>query len=82
MNSSEAYRKLGLEHGATLNEVKSAWRRLSRKYHPDRSPNNSESEEKFKEISEAYSIISNFLNTGIVSIVVEQVKPVETVSQE
>ena len=56
----DPYEVLGLKRGASNDEVKSAYRRLSRKYHPDanvNNPNKEEAEEKFKEIQQAYKAI-------------------------
>jgi len=59
MASMDPYEILGVAHSATAEEIKSAYRRLARRYHPDVNPNDLESEEKFKEIGEAYSILSD-----------------------
>lgn len=56
---SDYYTILGLQKTATENEIKKAYRKLAMKYHPDKNPNNKEAEEKFKEISEAYSVLSD-----------------------
>ena len=51
------YELLGLSREATEADIKKAFRQLAMKYHPDRNPDNKESEEKFKEINEAYSCL-------------------------
>ncbi len=53
------YEVLGLEKGASDDEIKRAFRKLAMKYHPDRNPDNKEAEEKFKEINDAYSVLSD-----------------------
>ena len=53
------YEVLGLQKGASEEEIKKAFRKLALKYHPDRNPGDKEAEEKFKEINEAYSILSD-----------------------
>jgi molecular chaperone DnaJ len=53
------YSILGVDTAASKEDIKKAYRQLSMKYHPDRNPDNKESEDKFKEISEAYSVLSN-----------------------
>ena len=54
----EYYDILGLKEGSDKNEIKKAYRSLSKKYHPDLNPNNKQAEEKFKKISEAYEILT------------------------
>ena len=44
------YEVLGLQKGASEDEIKSAFRKMAMKYHPDRNPDNKEAEEKFKEV--------------------------------
>ncbi|MCS7311820.1 MAG: molecular chaperone DnaJ [Acidobacteria bacterium] len=51
------YAILGVSRNATEEEIKKAYRRLALQYHPDRNPGNKEAEEKFKEITEAYSVL-------------------------
>lgn len=53
------YEVLGIERGASPDEVKKAYRKLAVKYHPDRNPDNKEAEEKFKELAEAYEVLSD-----------------------
>jgi molecular chaperone DnaJ len=51
------YEILGVKKDASEDEIKKAYRKLARKFHPDVNPDNKEAESKFKEISEAYSIL-------------------------
>lgn len=53
------YRVLGLEERASQGEIKRTFRRLALKYHPDRNPGDTEAEERFKEVVEAYHILGN-----------------------
>ena len=53
------YEVLGVEKGASAEEIKRAYRKSAMKYHPDRNPGDKEAEEKFKEIGEAYEVLSN-----------------------
>jgi molecular chaperone DnaJ len=53
------YNILEVDKTASERDIKKSYRKLSMKYHPDKNPDNKESEDKFKEIAEAYSIISN-----------------------
>lgn len=58
-NKRDYYEVLGVGRNATEQEIKQAYRRLALKYHPDRNPGNKEAEEKFKEIAEAYQVLSS-----------------------
>jgi len=53
------YEVLGIEKGATEDEIKKAFRKLAIKYHPDKNQGDKESEEKFKEINEAYQVLTD-----------------------
>src|SRR2546427_12482491 len=53
------YEVLGLNREADDQQIKSAYRKLALQFHPDRNPDNKESEEKFKEAAEAYSVLSD-----------------------
>src|SRR6266849_1041569 len=53
------YGTLGIKKGATADEIRKAFRKLARKYHPDVNPNDKKAEEKFKEISEANDVLSD-----------------------
>lgn len=59
MAKQDYYQTLGVPHNASEAEIKKAYRRLAMKYHPDRNPGNKEAETKFKEIKEAYEILSD-----------------------
>lgn len=59
MNYKDYYSTLGVGKNATSDEIKKAYRKLARKYHPDVNPNDKTAEEKFKEINEAYEVLSD-----------------------
>ncbi|GEQ21044.1 chaperone protein DnaJ [Clostridium butyricum] len=59
MANKDYYEVLGLQKGASDDEIKRAFRKLAVKYHPDRNQGNAEAEKKFKEINEAYQILSD-----------------------
>ncbi|HKO63275.1 MAG TPA: molecular chaperone DnaJ [Pyrinomonadaceae bacterium] len=59
MNKRDYYEVLGVNRTATDQEIKSAYRRLAVKYHPDKNPNDASAEEKFKEAAEAYGVLAD-----------------------
>ena len=59
MSNKDFYEILGVSRSASDDEIKKAFRKLAMKYHPDRNPDNQEAVEKFKEIQNAYAILSD-----------------------
>jgi curved DNA-binding protein len=59
MEYKDYYKILGVDKKAGKDEIKKKYRKLAQKYHPDRNPDNKAAEEKFKEISEAYEVLSD-----------------------
>ena len=57
--NKDYYKILGVDKNADEKQIKSAYRKLALRFHPDKNPGNKEAEEKFKDISEAYRILSD-----------------------
>jgi molecular chaperone DnaJ len=58
-NNKDFYSVLGINKGATTDEIKKAYRKLALKYHPDKNKGDKASETKFKEINEAYETLKD-----------------------
>lgn len=59
MDYKDYYKILGVERKASEEEIRKAYRDLAKQYHPDRNPDNKQAEERFKEINEAYQVLSD-----------------------
>ena len=59
MTNHDYYELLGVARTATESEIKSAYRKLAMKYHPDRNPGDKSAEDKFKEAAQAYAVLAD-----------------------
>jgi len=59
VGTKDYYQVLGIPESASAEEIKKAYRRLAKKHHPDANPNNPSAADRFKEIGEAYSVLSD-----------------------
>ena len=65
MSKRDYYEVLGVEREATDQQIKSAYRKLAMKHHPDRNPNDRDAEERFKEAAEAYAVLADREKRGM-----------------
>ena len=59
MPKRDYYEVLGVSKNADAKEIKRAYRKLAKKYHPDTNPNDKDAEQRFKEVTEAYNVLSD-----------------------
>jgi curved DNA-binding protein len=59
MDYKDYYKILGVDRKASVDEIRKAYRKLAKQYHPDYNPNNEQAEDRFKEINEAYEVLSD-----------------------
>src|SRR6266498_184311 len=59
MDYKDYYKILGVDRKASEDEIRKAYRKLAMQYHPDRNPNDKQAEDRFKEINEAYQVLSD-----------------------
>src|SRR5678810_852386 len=57
--TKDYYEVLGIKRGASEDQIKQAYRRLARKFHPDLNPGDKSAEEQFKQVQQAYDVLSN-----------------------
>ncbi|HEY9847210.1 MAG TPA: J domain-containing protein [Candidatus Caenarcaniphilales bacterium] len=80
MDTADCYRRLELNLGASLDEVKASYRRLARQYHPDTNPGNQQAHHKFIEVTEAYKFLLVAVKSNS-STAAYQAKPADGAAQ-
>ena len=64
MDYKDYYKTLGVDRKASEDDIRKAYRKLAKQYHPDYNPNNKQAEDRFKEINEAYEVLSDSKKRG------------------
>ena len=74
MAKRDYYEVLGIGRNADANEIKKAYRKLAKKYHPDMNPGDKQAEQKFKEITEAYNVLSDEEKKNLITYLIKEIQ--------